>query len=122
MDSNVETSNFDRKTPGRVYLVGAGPGDPELITLRGIVCLRRADLILYDYLVGAGILRHASPTAQKECLGQHGRGKLWTQDETPRMAPIETALIRRALPNFLNLMRFLHPGQACAAKWASSAA
>src|SRR5215472_1231817 len=48
--------------------------------------------------------------------------KLCTQDVTPRTRPQETALIRRALPNFLNFMRFLHPGQACAAKCASSAA
>lgn len=81
MDSNVETSAFDRKTVGKVYLVGAGPGDPELITLRGIECLRRADVILYDYLVGPAILRYAAPAAQKQGLGQHGRGKLWTQDE-----------------------------------------
>jgi uroporphyrinogen III methyltransferase/synthase len=81
MDSNVETNAFDRKTAGKVYLVGAGPGDPELITLRGVECLKRADVILYDYLVGPGILRQASPSALKQCLGQHGRGKLWTQDE-----------------------------------------
>ena len=40
----------------------------------------------------------------------------------PRMTPAERALIRRALPNFVNFMRFLHPGSACAAKFASSTA
>ena len=40
----------------------------------------------------------------------------------PRMTPAERALIRRALPNFVNFMRFLHPGPACAAKFASSTA
>ncbi|MEO8499086.1 MAG: SAM-dependent methyltransferase, partial [Planctomycetota bacterium] len=41
---------------GKVYLIGAGPGDPGLITLRGVECLRRADVILYDYLANARLL------------------------------------------------------------------
>lgn len=56
----------------RVYLVGAGPGDAGLITLRGVECLRRADLVLYDYLVNPRILRHAPAAAEKTCLGRHG--------------------------------------------------
>jgi uroporphyrinogen III methyltransferase / synthase len=65
---------------GRVYLVGAGPGDPGLLTLRGKQCLGDADVILYDYLANPQILDHA-PRAEKICLGQHGRSPLWTQDE-----------------------------------------
>lgn len=64
-----------------VYLVGAGPGDPGLITLRGVECLRRADVILYDYLVNPRILRHARADAEPICLGRHGHGRLWSQDE-----------------------------------------
>lgn len=63
-----------------VYLIGAGPGDPGLITLRGVTCLRRADMVLYDYLVNPRILAHA-PGAEKICLGKHGRTRIWTQDE-----------------------------------------
>lgn len=66
---------------GRVYLVGAGPGDPGLITQRGVECLRRADVVLYDYLVNPQILRHAKPACEQICLGRHGHGRLWTQDE-----------------------------------------
>src|ERR1035441_5639029 len=44
------------------------------------------------------------------------------QDVTLKTTPAERALNRRALPNFVNFMRFLHPGQACAAKFASSTA
>ena len=42
-----------------VYLIGAGPGDPGLITVRGLQCLTSADVVLYDHLVHARLLRHA---------------------------------------------------------------
>ncbi|HEX3998475.1 MAG TPA: uroporphyrinogen-III C-methyltransferase [Pirellulales bacterium] len=57
---------------GKVYLVGAGPGDPGSITWRGVECLRRADVVLYDYLVNPRILIHARPGADMLCLGRHG--------------------------------------------------
>lgn len=57
---------------GMVYLVGAGPGDPQLITLRGVQCLRRADLVLYDYLVNPALLSYAPASAELICLGHHG--------------------------------------------------
>ncbi|MCA9226352.1 MAG: uroporphyrinogen-III C-methyltransferase [Planctomycetales bacterium] len=66
---------------GKVYLVGAGPGDPGLITLRGAECLRRADVVLYDYLVNPRILKHARADAELSCLGKHGSTRLWTQHE-----------------------------------------
>lgn len=66
---------------GTVYLVGAGPGAPGLLTLRGAECLRRADVVLYDYLVNPQILEHAPPTAQTLCLGRHGHGRLMPQAE-----------------------------------------
>ena len=48
---------------GKVYLVGAGPGDAELITMKGLRCLRKADVILYDRLVNQDLLDEASPSA-----------------------------------------------------------
>jgi len=56
-----------------VYLVGAGPGDPGLITLRGIECLQRADVVLYDYLVNVSVLQHVPPHAETIALGRRPR-------------------------------------------------
>lgn len=50
---------------GKVYLVGAGPGDPGLITVRGLSCLKQADLVLYDGLVNPLLLRCTSAQAER---------------------------------------------------------
>ncbi|WP_182865658.1 uroporphyrinogen-III C-methyltransferase [Stieleria mannarensis] len=63
-----------------VYLIGAGPGDPELLTLRGARCLRGADVVLYDGLSNAEILALA-PAAEHICVGKHGQSRIWRQDE-----------------------------------------
>jgi uroporphyrinogen III methyltransferase/synthase len=52
-----------------VYLIGAGPGDPGLITVRGLECLSTADVVLYDHLVHARLLGHARPGAEKIDVG-----------------------------------------------------
>lgn len=52
-----------------VYLIGAGPGDPGLITVRGMECLAAADVVLYDHLVHPRLLRHARADAEKIDLG-----------------------------------------------------
>ncbi|MGD2153565.1 MAG: uroporphyrinogen-III C-methyltransferase [Gemmatimonadales bacterium] len=71
---------------GKVYLVGAGPGDPGLITLRGIECLRQADVVLYDYLVNPAIVEHARPSAELVGLGHHKLGRALSPKEiTARM-------------------------------------
>ncbi|MBI2824336.1 MAG: uroporphyrinogen-III C-methyltransferase [Planctomycetia bacterium] len=64
-----------------VYLVGAGPGDPGLLTLRGAACLRRADVVLYDYLANPRTLEHARRGAELVCLGRHGAGRIMPQTE-----------------------------------------
>lgn len=79
--TNHAADESPRGPAGRVYLVGAGPGDPGLITLRGVECLVQADVVLYDYLVNPQILRHLRPGAERICLGQHGRSRIWPQDE-----------------------------------------
>jgi len=75
---------------GRVSLVGAGPGDPELLTLRAVARLREADLVLYDALVDAAALAHA-PQARHAWVGKRA-GRPSIAQET-----IERVMIRRAL-------------------------
>jgi len=60
--------------PGIVYLVGAGPGDPGLITQRGLELLRRADVVVYDRLANARLLRHAPAAARLIDVGKNGGG------------------------------------------------
>jgi uroporphyrinogen III methyltransferase/synthase len=72
---------------GKVYLVGAGPGEPSLITVRGFTLLEQADVVFYDYLVDPVVLSHAgllnedSTPRELVCLGRHGAGRLLSQDE-----------------------------------------
>jgi len=62
------------QTTGKVYLVGAGPGDPELLTLKAIRCISEADVILYDYLVDERSLQYARKDARLVLLGRHDSG------------------------------------------------
>jgi uroporphyrinogen III methyltransferase/synthase len=65
---------------GRVYLIGAGPGDPGLLTLRGAELLGRAHVVLYDGLSNPELLSYA-PAAEHICVGKHGQTRIWRQEE-----------------------------------------
>jgi len=69
------------KNKGKVYLVGAGPGDAGLITMRGMECIQAADVILYDNLVNASLLRHARADAELIFVGKTPKKHTLTQDE-----------------------------------------
>ena len=56
--------------PGKVYIVGAGPGDPELLTLKAARVLAMADIVLHDELVNLGVLQHVRPGAMIENVGK----------------------------------------------------
>ena len=64
-----------------VYLVGAGPGDVELITLKAINILKKADVVLYDYLANDEILKYVSKNTKKIYVGKKAGKHYKTQDE-----------------------------------------
>lgn len=55
---------------GKVYLVGAGPGDPKLITVRGLQCLEQSDAVVYDRLASPRLLRHVKPNTELIYVGK----------------------------------------------------
>lgn len=74
-----------KKSYGTVYLIGAGPGDPSLITLKGKQCLERADVVVYDFLVNPRIVAYANPKAQKIYVGKNGGKHTQEQGEINRL-------------------------------------
>ncbi len=56
--------------PGKVILVGAGPGDPDLLTLRAVERIRAADVLVYDRLIHDGVLALAKPSTEKLYMGK----------------------------------------------------
>jgi uroporphyrin-III C-methyltransferase len=61
---------YPEKT-GKLYLIGAGPGDPELLTIKAARVLRECDVVLYDRLVSSQVLSHARPDAELIYVGKH---------------------------------------------------
>ncbi|MGH8693997.1 MAG: uroporphyrinogen-III C-methyltransferase, partial [Burkholderiales bacterium] len=79
-----------RKATGKVYLIGAGPGDPELLTLKAVRALGAADVVLVDDLVHRGVLQHVRADARVITVGKRGGCK-----STPQ-AFIERLMVRLA--------------------------
>lgn len=69
------------KNRGKLYLIGAGPGDPELLTLKAVRALGESDVILYDRLVAKEALYHAKPGAAAIYVGKHHGEQERTQAE-----------------------------------------
>jgi len=75
---------------GKVYLIGAGPGDPGLITVKGLECVKKADVVIYDYLANERLLEHRRPDAELVYVGKQGGRHTLPQDE------INALIIRKA--------------------------
>ena len=68
------------RTKGKVYIVGAGPGDPRLITMRGLGCLREADAVVYDRLIDPELLSEARRNAELIYVGKESGKHPWPQE------------------------------------------
>jgi len=69
----------------KVYLIGAGPGDPGLITLKAIKAIKRADVVVYDYLANPRLLDYARPEAEKIYVGKKGGHHTLSQEGINRL-------------------------------------
>ncbi|KAL6745277.1 tetrapyrrole methylase [Haematococcus lacustris] len=81
----ARSGHEDSSGPGEVHLVGTGPGDPGLLTLRAVQLMQTADVVLYDRLVSDDILRLVSPSARMVYVGKHSGFHTRTQDEIHRL-------------------------------------
>jgi uroporphyrinogen III methyltransferase/synthase len=75
---------------GKVYLVGAGPGDIGLLTIKGLKCLRKAEVVVYDFHLNAQVLNYINHNAELIYAGKRGGHHTLTQDE------INAILVRKA--------------------------
>jgi uroporphyrin-III C-methyltransferase len=73
--------SHEQSSRGRVFLVGAGPGDPELVTLKGLHILRRADVVIYDRLICPDLLDEAPPQAERVFVGKESGHHSMKQEE-----------------------------------------
>ena len=96
-------TQMDKTTTGFVSLVGAGCGDPELMTVKGLRRLQNAEVVAYDRLVNPELLHECRPDAELVYVGKHGDGRgacrtSWTQES------IDALLFQKGLEGF-NVVR-----------------
>ena len=81
--SGAEMRNSRKR--GKVYLIGAGPGDEGLITLKGVECLKRSDVVVYDYLVNEKLLKYCGAGCEKIYAGKRANKHTMSQSEINRL-------------------------------------
>ena len=74
-----------REKGGKVFLVGAGPGDPGLLTLKAKSCIERADVVVYDYLANRAFLDYAGEKTELIYVGKKGGSHTMNQQEINRL-------------------------------------
>lgn len=79
-----------KSSGGKVFLVGAGPGDPELLTLRAVRLLEKADVVVYDHLVSSAVLGFVTPAAERIYAGKR------RNEHTMRQEQINALLVKLA--------------------------
>ena len=77
----ADTAYTNEQRPGKVFLIGAGPGDPELITVKGLRALRTADVVLYDRLISSELLQEARIDATRVYVGKGAGCHTMPQEE-----------------------------------------
>lgn len=84
-DLTNPTANNKKSSTGKVILIGAGPGDPGLITVSGLEALQAADAVVYDALANPALLAQARPDAERIDVGKRAKFHKLTQDQTNQL-------------------------------------